>query len=385
MEIRELDAANLDVAFDIRSRSFGLLPESARAGWRARWERSVADRLALGCYDGGGHLVAVARINRFRQWWQGRSLPLAGIGGVVVSPEARGQGVGRRLMLGMLDHARDGGYPLTALYPATVPLYRGCGWEFAGAQHLVTVPTEALRGLGAGQVPLRRVDPDDAAEILSVVRGIHAAARTSGPIDWEESEVRLWLADDTPYAYLAADGFLAYHWDGDNLEVDELVAGSEDTARALWSLVGTGSSIAKRVKACIGPTDPLRWLTREEVVKPYDEKRWMLRVLDLPAALAGRGYPAGVDTELTLTVEDPQLPANTGTWRLSVTAGTGKASAVDPDPAALRLGANGLAALYAGTPLPTLRATGLATGGDPTTDPLYDTVFVANPYLLDYF
>jgi predicted acetyltransferase len=315
---------------------------------------------------------------------------MAGIGGVTVAPEARGTGVGRQLMLRILQRSADQGYPLSALYPATVPLYRSCGWEIAGAQHVVTVPTEALRQLSATRIPVRRLGPDDAGQIVEVVRRIHTAARSSGPIDWDPADVRIWLEEDKPFAYLAEDGFLAYGWDDRDLEVEELVAGSEQTARALWSLVGSGSSIAETVKACIGPTDPLRWLIRESSVRPHKENRWMLRLVDVPAALAGRGYPAGVAADVTLTVDDPQLPANTGTWRVAVAKGTGT---VEPasgplEPASgggVRLGPRGLAALYAGTPLPTLRLAGLVTGGDPDTDALLDTVFAAQPYMVDYF
>jgi predicted acetyltransferase len=389
VEIRDLDPADLDAAFDIRNRSFGIIPDSSRDGWERMVRRSLDDHRVLGAYD-DRQLLGVARINQFSQWWQGRSLPMAGIGGVTVAPEARGTGVGRQLMLRILQRSADQGYPLSALYPATVPLYRSCGWEIAGAQHVVTVPTEALRQLSATRIPVRRLGPDDAGQIVEVVRRIHTAARSSGPIDWDPADVRIWLEEDKPFAYLAEDGFLAYGWDDRDLEVEELVAGSEQAARALWSLVGSGSSIAETVKACIGPTDPLRWLIRESSVRPHKENRWMLRLVDVPAALAGRGYPAGVAADVTLTVDDPQLPANTGTWRVAVAKGTGT---VEPasgplEPASgggVRLGPRGLAALYAGTPLPTLRLAGLVTGGDPDTDALLDTVFAAQPYMVDYF
>ena len=382
MEIRDLDPADLDAAFDIRTRSFGVIPDARREGWENMMRRSLAEQRVLGAYE-EGRLLAVARINRFRQWWQGRTLPMAGIGGVTVAPEARGIGVGRALMLGILRRCVDQGYPLSALYPATASLYRGCGWEIAGAQYLVTVPTEALRGLGTARVPVRRLGPDDAGQIIEVVRRVHTGARSSGPIDWDEPDVRRWLSEDKPFAYLAEDGFVAYGWSDQDLEVEELVAGSEETARALWSLVGSGSSIAETVKACIGPTDPLRWLLREPVVRPDKENRWMLRLVDVPTALADRGYPAGVTGEMTLTVDDPQLPANTGTWRLTVAKGTGHVEPADGD--GIRLGPRGLAALYAGTPLSTLRLAGLVTGGDPDTDALLDTGFASQPYMVDYF
>jgi hypothetical protein len=51
----------------------------------------------------------------------------------------------------------------------------------------------------------------------------------------------------------------------------------------------------------------------------------------------------------------------------------------------LALGARGLAALYAGTPVATLRRAGLAAGGNAADDALLDGAFAATPYLLDRF
>ena len=53
--------------------------------------------------------------------------------------------------------------------------------------------------------------------------------------------------------------------------------------------------------------------------------------------------------------------------------------------AALRIGARGLAALYAGTPLATLRLAGLVAGGTPDADAALDAAFAAAPYMVDDF
>jgi hypothetical protein len=53
--------------------------------------------------------------------------------------------------------------------------------------------------------------------------------------------------------------------------------------------------------------------------------------------------------------------------------------------AALTLGARGLAALYAGTPVATLRLAGLAAGGAPDADAALDAAFAATPYMVDDF
>ena len=51
----------------------------------------------------------------------------------------------------------------------------------------------------------------------------------------------------------------------------------------------------------------------------------------------------------------------------------------------MRLGPNGLAALYAGTPVATLRNSGLLTGGTAVDHALLDAAFTARPYLIDSF
>jgi len=51
----------------------------------------------------------------------------------------------------------------------------------------------------------------------------------------------------------------------------------------------------------------------------------------------------------------------------------------------LALGARGLAALYAGTPVATLRRAGLADGGSQDADAALDGAFAATPFMLDGF
>ena len=68
------------------------------------------------------------------------------------------------------------------------------------------------------------------------------------------------------------------------------------------------------------PNDPLTLLVGVQAVEVHQRYRWMLRLLDVPAAFAGRGYPA-IDAEATFAVEDPRYPANAGPWTLEVRGG----------------------------------------------------------------
>ncbi|GAA4101461.1 GNAT family N-acetyltransferase [Actinomadura miaoliensis] len=385
MEIRPLRPDDFDALMDAATRAFGEPPAHGADIRRRHAEAAIAAGRHLGGFD-GGRLVATAKVHDLAQWWHGRPVSMGGVAGVTVAPEDRGRGAGRRIMTDILRLCAELGHPVSVLYPATTPLYRSLGWEHAGAQHIVTLPTEALRTLAADPVPIRRAGPEDAEEVAATLRRVHRDARDDGPLDRGADWWRIRLADTRLYAYLAEDGFLAYGWADDDaaLSVDKVVAGSERTLRALWGVVGSGSSTAGTVHACVGPDDPVLWLVRERSTERVRRERWMLRVVDAPAAIAARGYPAAVTAEVALRVDDPVLPANSGTWRLTVKDGEGVLEPAAGDPAAVRTGIRGLSALYAGVPPAALRRAGLVECGDADADAL-SAVFAATPFTLDYF
>ena len=382
MEIRALGADDLDAIRDIRTRAFGRKPDGDWDHWAALTGTTLGNGRFLGGFD-GPRLIATARIIDFGQWWHGRRVSMGGISTVTVAPEERGRGAGRKIMTAALERCAELGHAVSVLYPATTPIYRSLGWEHAGALELVTLPSEALRTVATAAIKVRRAAPDDAAEVRAVISGVHAATGDCGPVDWNEATWRVRLADPDAYYYLADDGFLCYRWaDGNrSVKVDILVAGSEETQRGLWGIVGSGSSIARTIRASVAPHDPALWLLKERFADEVRRMRWMFRLVDARAAITARGFPAGVCAEIPLSVEDPQRPGNSGSWLLSVAGGTGVLAPAPADVRAIRLGANGLAALYAGIPSGTLRRVGLIAGQAPGLD----AVFATTPYALDYF
>jgi predicted acetyltransferase len=383
--LRFIDIAEdqFDDVIRVRTRAFGPLASGDREQWVKDAKEFLADGRYVGVVD-GDEVVAAARIWDFRQWWGGRQVLMAGIAGVVVSPEYRGRGVGSMLMRGVLKRGLDKGFPISALYPATTVIYRRLGYEFGGGRYRFSFRAADLRGLGGKEVGVRRAGPADAERLLELVGKAHESRRTSGPMTWPIATVTEWL--DENFAYLADDGFVVYNWDNGDLRVDELIAGSEATARALWATVGSGSSIAETVHAYVSPHDPVHLLASYEAGKDAQIQRWMLRLLDAPTAITARGFAPAVAVEVDLQVDDPELQANTGRWHLSVADGAGRLVPSEGTGDAVRVGPRGLAALYAGTPVAALRGSGLASGGSPESDTLLDTAFTGpTPYMLDYF
>jgi predicted acetyltransferase len=402
--IRPLAPGDIDQLFDLRCRAFGPLGAAGRPRWQSEHEPDIPGGRYLGAFD-GARLIAAARFHDMTQWWRGRGVPMAGVASVAVAPEERGRGTGRALMTAVLDLIAARGYPLATLFPSTLPIYRSLGWEIAGVSYEAIFDAHDLRRLGSGSragahaAGLRRGAPADAARIREVIGRAHALAGDCGPVTRSDEYLRVVLGggDGYYYHYLADDGALFYTWlDGhDEIFVHTLAAASQATTRALWGMVASHCWIADRVRARVSPSDPVWWLTREPIAGQVDHDTWMLRVVDAPAAVAARGFPPSVETSLPVRITDPVRPDNAGLWRLEVGGGAGSLTRLTPArdlPAAsleatagpLVLEARGLAALYAGTPVATLRRAGLAAGAA-DTDALFDGAFAATPFMLDRF
>jgi predicted acetyltransferase len=399
LDIRELREDDLDAEFDLRHRAFGPLAEADRPQWIASLRPAIRDGRVLGVSDGPA-LVGSANFHDMRQWWNGRSLPMAGVAGVKVAPEQRGRGIGRAMMTELIGVIAARGYPVSVLFPVTAPIYRSLGWEIAGALHEVAIPARSLGSLLPADTgplpappPLRRAGPDDAAEVLAVIGRVHEAARDCGPNTRDAGSMRDWLASPSIFAYLAPDGFLSYGWHGDGeILVDLAVAGSAETTRAIWEIVASHASMAQTVRAWLGPDDALGWLTREPDARPQPGKRWMLRLVDAAAAIAARGFPAAVELSVALRIHDAALAANSGLWILQVSGGQGALTPYEtargphlPSAAPVRIGARGLAALYGGVPVPTLRRAGLVADGDPDADAALGCAFAGPAFMADDF
>jgi predicted N-acetyltransferase YhbS len=449
---------DLDAQLDLGQHAFGRYSAAQRASWLQVARLRAEQGLFFGAFI-DGRPAGAAMLHEMRQWWLGRAVPCAGVASVKVAPEDRGRGIGRRLMTVVLDVVAERGYPLSVLCPATMPIYRSLGWELAGARYEAVIPPRSLRALtapdahaghdadvdadagadagdGAPRAALRRAGTDDAAAVIRVTGRAHLLARDAGPITWDEAPTRWWLGRDDLYSYLAGeDGFAAYRWAEGNRElfVERVHAATPAALRSLWSVIASHGSVARTVRALVAPGDPLWWLTPERDAALAKRSQWMLRVVDAPAAIAARGFPAAVAARLPLEISDPARPANSGRWELTVA--DGQATLIpngpsrspappdsDPDPGRtgsgdgagsgdsgagdsgaggtgsgggagaggagagpLRLGARGFAALYAGIPLPTLRLAGLAAGGSAAADAAFDAAFAASPYMVDDF
>lgn len=340
----------------------------------------------LAVVDRDDVVVATGRAWPFQQAWGGRHLPIGGVAGVVVDPRVRGRGVGTLLMRSLVVRMHELGDAVSCLYPSMPAIYRPVGYELGGRRPRITLSTKDLRGSVGPDIELRAATAADAAICVELIRADHERRRASGAIVRGEASWVAALSDRSTIAYLASEagepsGVVVYNLDGECLTLLTLAGRTEAAVAALWSVVASGSSTADRLKAYVDLRDPVLLAIASNPTDGRPGEPWMTRVLDLPKAVAGRGFSASIDASAVITLTDDVLDHHAGSWRVTVAGGRG--SAIRTHEAGLALGPRGLASLWSGWPITAVQAAGLAQGsGDAEA---LEAIFRADPTMREYF
>lgn len=348
------------------------------------------------CAYTDGRMVAMSQSHPLDQWFGGRPVPCAGIAGVATQPEARGTGVASGLMPALLRRERERGMLLSALYPATMPVYRRLGYGIGGShlEHVI-----ALRDLPAG--PAGRVREMDPHADLAAVRTCYRqfAATQNGCVEgqrdewWTQRVFRRSSPDDGTRGAVVQgdDGVEAYaFFRRENLESGFRVACSHlvsTTPDALLALLGyfrrfQGAGVELAWHGM--PNDPVEHVLAERTLRARQTFPWMARLMDVPGALEARGYPQ-VSGETTLAVDDPLFEDNRGPFRIA--AEDGKVVVERANAAVERpVPAWALAAMYTGRSTPEDMARIGAIELDPSATAFLARLFAGPPpWMADFF
>ena len=344
-----------------------------------------------------GEIVAVHGSYAFTLPTPGGSVPCAGLTWVGVRPDHRRRGLLTTMIRAHLDRSLGRGEPVSALFAAEPGIYGRYGYGSASDSVRLTLPRgAALRDVpGSAELTVRFATLDPAAH-EGLVEDVYAAAgagrpgwirrgsdalrriAVADPAAWRRGGeparlVTVHAADGTPRAFAIVRRTQTWGDGGPEYPVQVRLAASADAAAAhrLWSML-LDLDLTTTVSSSMLPLDdPLLALlvdTRRPVPKVSDNL-WV-RLLDVPAALAGRRYAAPLD--VVLQVRDALLPANDGAWRL-VTGEPGadgtygarveRAEGAEPD---LALDVRELGAAYlGGRSLAALAAAGQVTATRP--------------------
>jgi predicted acetyltransferase len=354
--------------------------------------------------EAGGELTSALRLDRQAQWWLGRALPSAQVLQLATPPQHRGAGHGGRLLAGLLEELHHDGVPLATLTPSTFPFYRGAGFEVAGAWTTYEARAEHLPRTTAPYRarPVSLEDPAELAAAYRLVAPSRHGAFDRGERFWRQLARR--SKDKTTAAFLLDGPDGPAGWAVATLEFREQPAPFQTRVEiADWgclpgadaALFGLFAGYAPMNGMVVwsGPDpDPAAlFALRDRSARLVDRWHWMLRVVDLAAALQARPWPAGVAGQVAFRVEDPVCPWNSGTWRLELAGGEGRVAPAPagPAPATATPTADirGLASLFTGFAGPDdLVRAGLLAGFDPAALDLLRAAFASpRPWTAEFY
>ncbi|TWP49940.1 GNAT family N-acetyltransferase [Lentzea tibetensis] len=384
MDIREQTEDDFEHVQRIRKLAFGRVNEDA-----PRIE--PGSRGLVAALD--GRPAGVLGIGEYAQFFGGRAVPMGGIGGVAVDPYARGRGVASQLLDTALRTMREHGQVLSVLYPTVPELYRTRGWDRAGVFEWTTLPMDRLL---AAPKPGTRLRAEPATE--NTLKALHECyvglARTvNGMIDRRPPRVDVSkvLEMDTVSVLPGDDGTVrgyltAQRQSDGGLKVFDLIGTDPDAQLSLLAELKSWTGIVENLQIRI--TDPglLSFLTSQQLRYDVGRSTWLMRVVDLPAAVAARGWPTHLrDSAVDIEVVDETAPWHAGRHRIVVEDGSvrcepGGSGAVTMTARALGPWFSGMHDTHA------LRRAGLLDG-DPADAALLDQLAAAPgvPRLADFF
>ena len=306
----------------------------------------------------------------------GRSLGCAGITRVTVLPTHRRRGLLTAMMRRMMDDARARGEPLAALFASEAPIYGRFGYGVAAYDvqiDIVRARSAFAQPVGGGG-KVRLIDKANAPAIFTEVWN-RAQPAQPGMLRHEESWWRHDLADLEAWREGLSEQYLAVYEDAGG----RAQGVAQYRVKSAWTDNQADGTLT--IQRLIGVTQQavsiltsVRYLLRDPraaLVKLFDSL-W-LRLLEVPAALAGRRYL--VPGKLTLEVRDAFCPWNQRRYRLETSGGAASCEASEEEPD-LVISAEDLAALYlGGTTASTLADAGRLEGRSRGAIERADTLF----------
>jgi predicted acetyltransferase len=334
---------------------------------RLQWE---PDRL-VGALE-GEDWVGTGGSYSLRLTVPGGEVGAAGITNIGTSPSHRRRGILRQIMRWLFDQARERGEPVSALWASETAIYQHFGFGIGTLQSTFDIERGRV-AFARPAAPLGRVRLVDADEAVRLMPPVYEAIRPGvpGAVNRTQEKWRGDLLYDADWqrtanglkfrAVLEVDGVVRGYaiyrvkpdWDerGPNntllvLEVLGLDAAAE---RAIWEWL-FGIDLVGHFKSWRGPVPHplLLQLTEPRRLGMTVREGLLLRLIDVPAALAARSYAGAGSIAFQLT--DGFCPWNAGRWRLDVPGTRGAATVTpfegDPD---LTFDVSDLAAVYLGT------------------------------------
>ncbi len=320
------------------------------------------------CAFDGPRLVSGYSTIPFTMRANGTAVPMGGVSTVGTLPEYRRRGLVRRITIRAFADMRERGQAIASLWATQAAIYQRYGYGMVSVlrDYRVDITDIDFHDDDGGASAVERLDADTGYDLIKQVYIAFIAHRMcylhrgrplwlNNTFDESDAEgpIHIALSRDGDGA---PDGYMVYtlrHGGRDHpsrpqeFTIRDLAWLTPGAYRSLWRFVKRHDLVGS-VRWRNAPLDDpaVEYFLEPRLLNARDHEGMWLRVVDVPTALAGRGWDA--DGALTLRIaEDSLAPWNVGTWRLCASGGTAEVGAA-PGGADIVLSVKALALLYAG-------------------------------------
>ena len=334
------------------------------------------------CAFEGSRLVSSFSTIPFTMRANGAGLPIGGVSAVGTLPEYRRQGLVRQIMTRAFADMRDSGRSVAALWASQAAIYQRYGFAMASVLRSYAVDTVEI-DFHDGDDGSGRVERLDVASGYDLIKDIYVrfVAARMGYLHraralWLHNALEERVADGPIHIALShgasePDGYAVYTLrEGrrdhpartQEIVVRDLAWLSPGAYRSLWMFFKRHDLVG-RVRWNSAPSDDpaIEYFLEPRMLEARDHEGFWLRLVDVTAALKGRGWTT--DGEISITVGADRLaPWNAGSYRVNVSNGTADVTPC-PTPTDVEISVKALASLYTGRrSARELSAWGLLTG-----------------------
>ena len=294
--------------------------ELAETGWKddeiTQSKFPVLQRAdVLGCFN-GNDLIAQFAVYPLDMNIYGVKYSVGFVTSVCTYPEYTGHGIMKRLMIQSLIRMRDAHKSFALLYPYSIPLYRGLGWEIISNKMTYTIKdTQIPRKLNEpGYV--RRVSWDD-----KEFKELHTkfAEKTHGclyrnNLAWEE--YWRWDEDDTVVAvyynsHKKPQGYMVYLIKENVMYIKEMIFLNREAQNGLWRFIRAHQSMINEVKGNTYYNEPIAFEMADGNIKESIRPYIMGRIIDIDKFLLQYSCkPSEKDVCIELDIHDDFLSWN---------------------------------------------------------------------------
>lgn len=282
----------------------------------------------LAAFDDDGVMTSVVHSKPYITNYWGNLVGMSGVGEVSTLPEHRYKGHMKALLTLLLRDSRERGDLLSALYPFSHPFYRKLGYEngpVLGIAEAELSEYKAFPPIGT----VRPYRPGEDEETIADIYNDFIAPRNFGCLRSEKDWEGLLSGDPCkthrqPYLWLDAQGeaqgyFILHHARRKEkacYELPDYAFRTPEAFRGMLGFIGRLTHSGWPIRLLLpDECDPFLLFPEPYNVKVTRDCRGMVRVVNAEKCLAL--YPFAVSVTFTVRVEDPNLPENSGVYRVT--------------------------------------------------------------------